>query len=651
MTNNPTMSSSRSCTCHAGIAFGLVILALSVSRFQIAAQSFDFNGGSDAGWTHYSLLDLPGFSGAASYTFPADDSGGKAYRIAAPPTKDDPYGLRNARAGSFRADAVYSGRFTLGTDLLAWNDSWRQEAGLIFFFQDVGLGTSDGYTATYSSDYKNLYISLINNEIPTTVAELGRNSVLLDATHRYRLVVSSHDGATLLLQLFDKSDLNNPFKSAIGYDLTYNAGVSGLFVFQQEYPSMTQGAEATFDNYVAAVPAAGALPLTVTDLYPPPSGRTTELYPTVTVGLLDRDTMVDTSKILLYFDGQWIPTASLNIDPQVHRPANPGAYARDFYGATVTYPITTLLPWGSKHTNSIAFADTTGIWRTNTWSWTAAYPYLHGSNSLPVGSLTVRGFDARMVQSENGGVTLENSLARARQQLAIPPQILVTRTATNIVQMLSWNLSGSPASVPGLCTGTYINIAVESSAYLELSAGLHRFRIHSDDRTGIYSGVNVADPTAPALWENPNNTADTTFEFLVEADGLYPVRVLWEETGGGALLNLYSVSLSDFSEVLINDPSNPTQAVKAWYPIVCKASSSIAGPFTPAAGAVNAVNTADVVGTDCAPTVVGQIVTGGTFTIPAAASSQFYYLEGPRPVRIKSFTKVASNVVINYELE
>ena len=45
------------------------------------------------------------------------------------------------------------------------------------------------------------------------------------------------------------------------------------------------------------------------------------------------------------------------------------------------------------------------------------------SNSLPIGSLNVRGFDVRMAQSDNGGVNLENSLARALQQLAIPPTI------------------------------------------------------------------------------------------------------------------------------------------------------------------------------------------------------------------------------------
>jgi len=49
----------------------------------------------------------------------------------------------------------------------------------------------------------------------------------------------------------------------------------------------------------------------------------------------------------------------------------------------------------------------------------------------------------------------------------------------------------------------------------------------------------------------------STFDVVVEADGLYPVRCLWEETGGGAHLHLYSVDLGDGTETLINDPNNP----------------------------------------------------------------------------------------------
>lgn len=637
----------------AGLASALALLLLGGTTPRLVAQSDDFNDGNDAGWNQYALP----LYGAPTFSFPADDSGGKAYKMSAPPTGADPYGLMNSRVGSFR-DEVYSGRFSVGADLLQWNATWRQEAGLLFYFQDIGLGTSDGYAATYSSGYRQLYISQVTDEYATTVAELGTGAVTLDPTHRYRLVASSHDGTTFLFQLFDKSQPNSPWASAIGQDTSgygYTVGKNGLFTFEQDYPSDTQGAEATFDNYVATTPAPNTMPATVTDLSPPPAGKTIAFYPTVTVVILDRDTTVDTTSIVLCLDGGWVPNASLTIDPAVHKPSNPDAYPNDFNGATVTYTIPTLLPWNSQHTNKVAFKDSVNAWQTNTWSWTVAYPYLFASNSLPVGSLSTRGFDVRMVQSDNGGVNLDNSLARALQQLAIPPAIAIDRTATSIVQVLNWDKTVAPPNnVPGLCPGPTTankNIAVQSLAYLELTAGLHRFHISSDDRAGLYSGVSLADPSAQVLWENPGDTANSTFDVVVEADGLYPVRCIWEETGGDAHLYLWSTNVTTGDpEVLVNDPGNPAGVVKAWYPIVCKSSSSVAGPYTVDATASNALTKVDIVGADCGPTVVGSMVTGGKFTVPVSGAARFYRLDGPRKTKITKIEKVGLNVEITYQV-
>ncbi|MCX8108605.1 MAG: hypothetical protein N3G20_07360, partial [Verrucomicrobiae bacterium] len=139
------------------------------------ADSFNFNAGNDNGWTRYTL---PG-PYAATFSFPDDGMGGKAYKIYAPPTGSDPWGLGNARAGSF-LQTVYAGRFYMGADFLSWNATWEQEAGLLFFLQNIGLGTSDGYAATYSSGYKRLYISAVTDERPTTVAEVGDGLLVLD---------------------------------------------------------------------------------------------------------------------------------------------------------------------------------------------------------------------------------------------------------------------------------------------------------------------------------------------------------------------------------------------------------------------------------------------------------------------------------------
>jgi hypothetical protein len=552
---------------------------------------------------------------------------------------------------------TYTTRFSVGTDLLAWSTTGRPTMGVVWYLHNVGLGTSDGYVASFSPNYHNIYISIVTNEVQSAyICRLNDGDMTLDPTNRIRMVASSHDGYTFVYTIYNLLQPNTPWASAIGSDWTWNgsSGYSGYILMNQDYPT-NYGASATFDNYVATEPAAGAMPAMVTDVYPPPAGKSKDnyLYVTNSVMILNRDTSVDYNSILLCVDGVWIPNANLTLDYQVYKQYNPSSYQQSFSGATVTYAIPNLLTPGSMHTNVVVFSDST-TWHTNTWTWTVGnYPYLLASNSLPIGSLSVRGFDVRMAQTTNGGVTLENSLARARQQLA--GLIPVDQRATSIVQVLNWNkTSAYPDNVPGLCPGVNaapINIAVETCAYLQLTAGLHRFHIITDDRSGVYSGVNLADTNTPAIWEAPDNTANTNFDFVVEADGLYPARFLWEETGGSANLALYSVDLNDASEVLINDASDPAGVVKAWYPVVCKSASSAAGTYTLAATAMNALNKVDILGNDCGSTAVGQKVTSGTFTVPISGATQFYRLDAPRQTRITNVTKGASNVVISYQLQ
>src|SRR5258708_2235667 len=45
---------------------------------RVCAQSDDFNDGNDAGWVHFGLNAV---GAAATYSFPDDGFGGKAYRI------------------------------------------------------------------------------------------------------------------------------------------------------------------------------------------------------------------------------------------------------------------------------------------------------------------------------------------------------------------------------------------------------------------------------------------------------------------------------------------------------------------------------------------------------------------------------------------
>jgi hypothetical protein len=301
----------------------------------------------------------------------------------------------------------------------------------------------------------------------------------------------------------------------------------------------------------------------------------------------------------------------------------------------------------------LIFKDSAAVWQTN--SWTYSYPFLSAANSLPVGGLSARGFQTRMAWSANGGVNLDNSLTRALQQLAIPPQIPVDLVATSIVAELNWNLNGTPNNVPGLCGGSQINIAVESLAYLHLTAGAHRFRVNTDDRAGFYSGTTPWDADGTVLFEAPGNTANQTFDFVVAAEGLYPFRSIWEQTGGGAVMQLSAVDLAGVNaDAVVGDPGEPPGAVDVYYPIVCASAAAVAGPyaFDPTATATTmTLTTSDVTG-DCG-SVVNQMVSGGsgTLTVPMSGSARFYRISAPRPSTITHVQRNGSNIVITYTLQ
>ena len=273
----------------AALASALVIILLGTTAPRLAAQVDDFNDGNDSGWTHYNMQafltggsPLPpgyelygvtftnGYDATPSFTFPSDGAGGYHYRIQSPAIFYDYWALPpiSQAAGPSRAasypSTTYAIQFKAGVDLVAWNASYDEYFGMIMIAQTIGLGTSDGYSGLYGLENKNIYLSTITDEAPTTIGQLANGSVPLDPTHQYRLEASSHDGFTFLLQLFDKSQpANSPWASAIAGGGSYFAspGVCGLLSYNYDLPppdenpgNSTMGTDATFDNYSASQP-------------------------------------------------------------------------------------------------------------------------------------------------------------------------------------------------------------------------------------------------------------------------------------------------------------------------------------------------------------------------------------------------------------
>jgi len=122
---------------------------------------------------------------------------------------------------------------------------------------------------------------------------------------------------------------------------------------------------------------------------------------------------------------------------------------------------------------------------------------------------------------------------------------------------------------------------------------------------------------------------------------------MYEQGQGSAFLVMHSVNLSDNSETLLNAPGG----VNAFYPLVCRSSTSVAGPYT-ADAAANAGNVLTTASTLCdgAGAALNLTVTGGTLTVPISGPAKFYLLDSPRPTKITGFTKAGSSLVITYEV-
>lgn len=396
-----------------------------------------------------------------------------------------------------------------------------------------------------------------------------------------------------------------------------------------------------FQNYFVFVPAAtpGSLPPFVATVTPLAGSALNIGAANPSATIVNRTTSVNTNSILVQVNGATVsPTVSSNAN-----------------GATVTWtPVGTT----ASVTNTLIFEDSASVWQTNSWTYTYSV-VLNAAGALPLGSLTVAGLDARMVISSAANISgtgspLNNSLASAQALLAIPPAFPADYTATNWVQNVDWGLNGNEngagtANFPGLCIGPNISFAVEAFTYVQLTAGLNRFYIKSDDVTGIFIGTNLTDLSTLVIDTTPINTANTTFDFIVPVAGLYPLHLQYEQGGGGADCILESVNLSTGAQTVLNTAGG----ANAYYPLIVRSASSLAGPFA-ADTAANGGNVMTTVPVPCGGGTGSDLnvaVTGGTITFPVPNQTKFYVLDGPRPSKITSFKQSGGNAVITYQYQ
>lgn len=113
-------------------------------------------------------------------------------------------------------------------------------------------------------------------------------------------------------------------------------------------------------------------------------------------------------------------------------------------------------------------------------------------------------------------------------------------------------MPGLPAS-----DGSNNGVAAEIITYVELPAGATTMGVASDDGFKTMGGAIQDAFSAIKLgeYDGGRGVAETLFTFVVEEAGVYPFRTVWEQGGGDANLEWYTLK-ADGTRVLLNDTAN-----------------------------------------------------------------------------------------------
>ncbi|MDA1274719.1 MAG: immunoglobulin domain-containing protein [Verrucomicrobia bacterium] len=197
---------------------------------------------------------------------------------------------------------------------------------------------------------------------------------------------------------------------------------------------------------------------------------------------------------------------------------------------------------------------------------------LPSASAKPLGSLNARGFAGR---GHYAGIGLPNSRQRTEDQLT--GALLNPATGLLLPNLGDFDGNGQPDGIvssfilpavinfnidtsstgigrilgdtqfPGLpfVQGPTNGMALEFVAYVELRSGIYRMGVNSDDGFTVQIGGNSrrfnGAERVLGLFDGGRGAADTIFEFAVFKDGLYPMRLTWEQGEGGANLEWWII--------------------------------------------------------------------------------------------------------------
>ncbi len=379
-----------------------------------------------------------------------------------------------------------------------------------------------------------------------------------------------------------------------------------------------------------------------------PSANSDNFGPTATASIviLNRTSAVSCpGSIQLRFDGVNVTSAATISCTTAEGP-----------GATVSYRPPGFLVPNSVHTMSLVFSDGTTT-QSNQWAFTVepSIPLLVAGDGLAGSPDTL--FTVQVNKAQNGADPtacavqgpFENWIPRAEQQLAgqlingdtgqpYPNQAAGTTsgfyTEGNAIQYeqcggttpffgQAKTFPGIPATDPGgdwdCAAGSPDHFAVAATIKLQLGAGVYRMGVNSDDQfkvtAGGATGTNVF--LASSVNSLPDTTHDGQFEFVVQNNGIYNLRLLYEEGEGGAFVEWYWVNRTTGTRELVR-------------PLELLSSATVNGPYTLDSTA--------------------QIDPGAkTITVPKSGNTHFYRLLSGAAYTLGKPTVSGNNIVLTYQ--
>ncbi|MBI3849711.1 MAG: carbohydrate-binding protein [Verrucomicrobia bacterium] len=436
-------------------------------------------------------------------------------------------------------------------------------------------------------------------------------------------------------------------RDAFGSNLVVN--LSGVQTLRLTAPDASLDLQ---ENYLVLVPLVSAVTNPPVVGFTSPAPNSTNGLPDalIVIGIVNRDTAVVTNTINYQFDAVDVTGSAI--------------ISSNAAGASITYQPPSQLTLNSLHTNRLVFGDGTRLF-TNTWSFRVAnLPVLLAAWATAPGSGLTNGFNVAIHYHEeaqdflflNNATRAEDQVGYLLNDVATGQPYVNNATGCDPVGIFSETLvinysndSADRGSFPGdgpfpcIGPGARRHIAMAVTANLELSAGLHRFGVRRNDGFKLSAGPYFSRAGAfltLGIFETPNfdnGTATTEFDFMVQANGVYPFRLIFFQDAGPCDIEWYSVDRTTGVSTLINAASGAS--VKAYLdrPVLPLTSQLILNPqvagtnvtfsYPTLFGYTYYVDYKDAIADSWTQGVTGFAGDGSThtFSAPANATSKRFY--------------------------